>query len=100
MLYSKLTLADLQSEFGLILTETVGLFATAPQVEPPELLNLVLTDNVPLAIAIGTEKARSELIVMPILVALRKHFQNQISLFSGVEFNVDSDRNLNGICDF
>ncbi|MEM8641820.1 MAG: hypothetical protein AAGG51_23845 [Cyanobacteria bacterium P01_G01_bin.54] len=100
MSYSKLTLANLQHEFGLTLTETVGLFATAPPVEPPELLSMILTDNVPLAIAIGTEKARSELIVMPILVALRKHFHNQISLFSGVEFNVDGDRNLTGVCDF
>ncbi|MEG3437642.1 hypothetical protein V0288_10975 [Pannus brasiliensis CCIBt3594] len=50
--------------------------------------------------AIGTEKARSELIVSPVLVELRKHFQKKISLFSGIEFNIDPDRGLTGICDF
>jgi len=55
---------------------------------------------VPLAIAINTEKARSELIIANFLVELRKLFDHQVSLFSGIEFNVDKEKNLNGFCDF
>lgn len=36
----------------------------------------------------------------PILVAIRKLLKNQISLFSGVEFNVDLEQGLNRVCDF
>jgi len=53
-----------------------------------------------LALAISTEKARSELIIAPVLVELRKLLNYKISLFSGIELDVDSQRGLNGICDF
>lgn len=48
----------------------------------------------------GKNKARSELIVAPILVTLRKLLNNQISLFSGVELYVALERGLNGVFDF
>ena len=57
-------------------------------------------ENVPLAVAINTEKARSELIVTNILVEIRKRFDRKISFFSGLEFNVDRERDLAGFCDF
>ena len=54
----------------------------------------------PLARAINTEKARSELIISNVLVEVRKRLDHQISLFSGIEFNVDKASDLNGFCDF
>ena len=54
----------------------------------------------PLAVAIGTEKARSELIITDVLFELREHFNHRISLFSGVDFNVDAENDLTGVCDF
>ena len=54
----------------------------------------------PIALASNSEKARSEMIITPILVELRKQLNEQINLFSGVEFNVDNSRELNGVCDF
>lgn len=71
-----------------------------PEVTPSQLLKETLEDNIPLAVAIATEKARSELIVSPILVAVRKHLNKQISLFSGMEFNVNIELGLTGFCDF
>ena len=59
-----------------------------------------LEENLSLAIAIGTEKARSELLITPILVEVRKLLNRQISLFSGTEFNVESELGLVGICDY
>ena len=59
--------------------------------------NFSCAENVPLAIAINTEKARLELIISTILVEIRRIFDHKISLFSGIEFNVDKDRYLNGL---
>ncbi|WYL96257.1 MAG: hypothetical protein HEQ35_22665 [Gloeotrichia echinulata IR180] len=83
-----------------VFIEEVGIFHNIPELQPSNLLQENLIDNVPLAISIGTEKARSELIVAPVLVALRKHFQKQISLFSGIEFNIEPEKGLIGVCDF
>jgi hypothetical protein len=56
--------------------------------------------SVPLALAINTEKARSEMIIAPILVELKRLLNDQVSLFSGIEFNVDPAQELTGFCDF
>ena len=40
--------------------------------------------NLPLALAINTEKARPEMIIAPILVEIKKQLPTQMSLFSGV----------------
>ncbi len=53
-----------------------------------------------LAVAINTEKARSEMIIAPILLEIRRKVNYNISLFSGVDFNVDFSQGLNGFCDF
>ncbi len=39
-------------------------------------------------------------IITPILLELTKQYPSRISLFSGVDFTVDSERGLNGNCDF
>ena len=50
--------------------------------------------------ALGTEKAKSEYVVAPILQELRKQNPNKFSSFSGYQFDVDSKLNLTGFCDF
>jgi len=40
------------------------------------------------------------MIIYPILIDLRRQLRERINLFSGIEFDVDSERGLNGICDF
>lgn len=100
MPYSKFTLEELKQKFNITLTGNKGKFNNLPEVAPSEFLLEALEEYVPLAVAIGSEKARSELIVAPILVAIKKHLNKQISLFSGIEFNVDIELGLNGFCDF
>src|SRR3989449_5150065 len=56
--------------------------------------------GIPLAIAMNTEKARSELLIMPVLLEVRRHFPGHASLFSGVLFDVDPVRGLTGYADF
>ena len=100
MSYSEFTLESVQIAFDLTITERANLLNDAPLAESSEFLKQLLKEFVPLALAMNTEKARSELIIAPILVEVRKHFLDRASLFSGVELNVDRDRGLNGVCDF
>jgi hypothetical protein len=100
MSYSKFTLEEVLSNFNLSLVEINGKFNNLPEVAPSQHLEETLKDNIPLAVAIASEKARSEFIVAPILVAIKKQFNNQISLFSGVEFNVNIELGLSSFCDF
>ena len=90
----------IESNFGIKIADKVGIFDQIPESEYSDFLGQTLQDNIALALAINTEKARSELIVTPILVELRKHFNYQISFFSGKEFNIDPEKGLNGFCDF
>jgi hypothetical protein len=100
MAYSDFKLSELIKIFGLTLSESVDLFAHVAEVECSENLAFNLKENIPLAVAIGTEKARSEMIITPILLEMRRRANHQISLFSGIDFNVDFEKGLNGICDF
>lgn len=100
MSYSDFTLQKIVKDFQLLLHERTDLFARVPESALSDHLAMTLKENVPLALAINTEKARSELIIAVVLVELRKMLNYQISLFSGVELNVDPPRGLNGICDF
>lgn len=100
MAYSNFTLRQVKAEFGLTLYETTGLFDAIEPVELSPFLQQVLADHVPLALAINTEKAKSELIIANILVELKRRFPQQASLFSGIEFEVDKPRGLTGFCDF
>ncbi|WP_333075143.1 MULTISPECIES: hypothetical protein [unclassified Microcoleus] len=90
----------IETNFGITIADKVGIFADLPDAEYSDLLSQTLQENISLALAINTEKARSELIVTPILVELRKQFKYQISFFSGKEFNVDLEKGLTGFCDF
>jgi hypothetical protein len=98
--YNKFSLQKAVEQFDLK-TEVAGdFFAGVTPRAPGALLVEILAENLPLALAIGTEKARSELIVMPVLVEVRKQMARKISIFSGIEFNVDKRLGLKGICDF
>ncbi|WP_353933039.1 hypothetical protein WJM97_10855 [Okeanomitos corallinicola TIOX110] len=100
MSYSQFTLEQIKSEFGITLSEQIGFFSAIPERKYSQLLSETLEYNVPLALSINSEKSRSEMIVTPILIEIRKQLTNQISLFSGKDFNVDPERGLTGFCDF
>ncbi|MDF0554844.1 hypothetical protein [Kamptonema sp. UHCC 0994] len=100
MAYSNFTLSDFIKQFGLIFKDKNDLFANIPAVGYSEYLDFTLKYSLPLASEINTEKARSEMIITPILLELRRMLDDKISLFSGKEFNVDLEKGLNGACDF
>ncbi|MEB3281744.1 MAG: hypothetical protein VKK42_22760 [Lyngbya sp.] len=100
MSYSEFSLARAKQEFGLVTLEKREIFAEVPKLTASNLLTETLNYNLPIALGSNSEKARSEMIIAPILVDLRRQFQEQISLFSGIDFTVDINKGLNGICDF
>ena len=100
MAYSNFTLETVQKTFQLDTVRSLGLFSEIDPVEPSAYLTMGLARKASLATAIGTEKARSELIVADVLVDLLEHFDHSISLFSGIDFNVDAEIGLTGVCDF
>jgi hypothetical protein len=100
MAYSDFTLAKVQATFDLIIAENRHLFRDICGVQPSQRLLTDLVENKPLAIAINSEKARSEFLIAPTLAEVRRQTHYQSSLFSGVEFNVDADQGLRGYCDY
>ena len=100
MAYSSWTLGTVRKEFELATVQARGIFAETEPVAPSADLAKALAKKTPLAFAIGTEKAKSELIVADILVELCERFDYRVSLFSGIDFNVDAENDLNGVCDF
>ena len=100
MPYSNFSLSRVKKEFGITTYEAKDIFAAVPELPCTQHLTDTLNYHVPIALASNSEKARSEMIITPILMELRKQLNEQINLFSGVEFNVDNSRELNGVCDF
>ncbi|MCJ8281385.1 MAG: hypothetical protein MJK14_16320 [Rivularia sp. ALOHA_DT_140] len=100
MLYSQFTIEDIKTSFDITISEKFGIFADIPEIEYSDFLKQSLQEYLPLALAINTEKARSELIVMPILVEIKKQLSSQISIFSGKDFSVEPIQGLTDFCDF
>ena len=100
MAYSDFTLDDIKTQFQVSITEDKRLFSDVKPYDVPTSLLRMLEYNTYLALAIDTEKARSEFIIAPILAEYKRIFTHRVSLFSGVDFSVDPQRGLNGTCDF
>jgi hypothetical protein len=100
MAYSDFTLKEVTSRFQLHMEEKPDVFSEVPEGEVSTLLQSLLQVYVPLALAIHTEKARSEFMIAPLLVEVLTHAPYPVSLFSGVDFPVAPEQGLNGVCDF
>lgn len=81
MAYGDFKLIEVIDSFGLVIQESSGLFATIQEQECSDLLSTILKENVDLAVAISSEKARSEMITSPILLEIRRKFNYEISFF-------------------
>ena len=80
MAYSDFKLSEIIDAFGLIIHEASGLFANVEEQECSDLLSVILQENVDLAVAISSEKARSGMIISPILLEVRRKFNCEISV--------------------
>jgi hypothetical protein len=100
MPYSQFTtITKVKTAFNLLTIEGGQFLPNVPVITPSDGLLSFLEESLPLA-STASEKARSEGIIYPVLLEVRRVLQRQISLFSGEEFNVDESLGLNGSCDF
>jgi hypothetical protein len=99
MAYNNFTLESVKSQFSLKLIDNH--FCEFLPIAEPQLEFLTIFDeSFILGQAARSEKAKSELLVSPILVQARRLASQKVQLFSGEEFVVDRERGLNGCCDF
>lgn len=80
MAYSDFTVGKVKQAFGIQTNEGTTFFPTLSPVTPTSTLLEVLEENLPLAVALPSEKAKSELLISPILVEVRKLLLHQVSL--------------------
>jgi hypothetical protein len=97
MAYTDFTLETLDEKFGLK-NKQARLFSGVKPFQPSERLIEDLEDAQTLPSR--SEKAKSELYLMPILRALRKQHHRYFTIYSGEFLNVDVPNGLNGECDF
>ena len=100
MAYSNFTLRQVEKDFHLQIEEQIDLFAHIQAIASSDDIKRILAENIPLALAINTEKARSEFLIAPTLLELRRRSPIPISLFSGTEFSVSPEQGLSGYCDY
>ncbi len=97
MAFTDFTLDAVEADLGV--TPQPGVvFPDPPGVVAPPWLADTLTRGMQLALV--SEKARSEFIVAPLLLAVRELTGGQVSILSGQRLDVDVARKLSGECDF
>jgi hypothetical protein len=99
MAYNNFSLQGAIEQFQLNLLDAKFCAALPPATLHPDFM-AIFDQYLPLAQRAKSEKAKSELLISPILVEVRRLANNQVELFSGEEFNVDKEQGLNGFCDF
>lgn len=99
MAFRDFTFPAVVGQFGLTPAEA-DLFADVPPAEVAPWFADRLRSGVRLAVAVNTEKARSEYVIAPVLGEVRFRLGDRYAIHPGVEFDVDAARGLNGSCDF
>ena len=97
MAYTDFTLVTVETQLG-VRARAGDLFPGLAPVPVPDWLRALLDRGMQLALS--SEKARSEFIVGPILLACRELSGGALAIFSGDRFDVDPGRGLVGECDF
>jgi len=97
MAYTDFTLESAETTLG-VTTRPGDLFPGLQPVAVPAWLTDILGRGMQLALV--SEKARSEFIVAPILLAVREATGETVAILSGQRLDVDPDRRLVGECDF
>lgn len=100
MPYSSFTkIGKVTESFNLTNVEEVSFLPNIAPISHSPALNAFLEESLPFASS-ASEKARSEGIILPVLLEARRILQRRVSLFSGEDFTVDESIGLNGVCDF
>ncbi len=95
--YSHFTYEDI-THLGISVVRTQVFTETVTYINPSDFLlkTLEINNQIP----IESEKAKSELLITPILTEIRTHNPKKFTYFSGYQFSVDKKLGLTGFCDF
>lgn len=101
MPYSQFTtIRKVKEAFHLTTVEGDRFIPAVAPISPSDLLAGMLKETLPIVATSGSEKARSEGIIYPVLLEVRRVLDRTISLFSGEDFTIEEAVGLNGTCDF
>ena len=78
MTFEDFTVPELIRRFQLAVHER-SLFANVAEHAPSEWLTAALKETAPIGLTLGNEKARSEMIIAPILVEVRRSLDHRVS---------------------
>ena len=98
MPYSDFNLIKLEKQLGLKHKRGAVFERPLLKVEPSEHLISDINDGMDLPVF--SEKAKSELLITPILREVRKKNIEKFTFFSGFALDIDSTKGLNGVCDY
>jgi hypothetical protein len=98
MSYTDFTLEAVEASFGLT-AQPGDLFPGLSPLPVPAWLQDLL-DRGRQAAALVSEKARSEFLVVPVLLAAREFVPGALAIYSGQRLDVDPARGLTGECDY
>ena len=98
MAYKDFTLEAVEAAFGLLVQPGDLFPGLSPAPVPDWLRNLL--DRGQQVAALVSEKARSEFLVVPVLLAAREFAPGALAIYSGTRLDVDPERGLVGECDY
>lgn len=100
MAYRDFHLSEFVKLFNLKINETNGLFAAAEEIECSKYLRFKIEEYLALNKKNDPHKQNQQLITYSVLLEAKHLLKPQISVFTKVNFDVDSEIGLNGYCDF
>ncbi len=99
MSYSDFSLEDVIKKFTLV-EKTTKMFEDVKTLAMSQWLKETMDLSLDFALSSASEKARSEFIVVPILLEMERKNSKSFAIHSGKRLDVDPERGLNGECDF
>jgi hypothetical protein len=101
MPYSQFTtIGKVKTAFEITVIENGRFIPEVNPIHASSVLLGYLAESLPIVSTSGSEKARSEGVIYPVLLEVRRILERRTSLFSGESFDVDESVGLNGLCDF
>lgn len=97
LVYSQVTFQDLRDRFGIRVETEPFLPKITPLALPDWLIKYLAVNQLSPALA-KSEKAVSEMLIAPVLSAVKEYNIGKIALFSGEPLTMTSE--LSGVCDF
>jgi hypothetical protein len=94
--FSSITTSELRNEFGITI-QGKDFIPSIDPIEPPVWLRHIIEKNTRKLATMRSEKAISEALIAPLLMAVEELFDDEITIFSGEPL---ASEKIAGVCDF